>query len=123
MKNISDSSLPVGRKEVIQQGRTGYRVNTYKSVIKNGKVVSRDLITRDYYKPREFIYRVGTKPVSSPSKQRTDKNKGNNENDKSGNKKDSGNGKKNGEDGTEGSNGNDGNEQNGSDGEFEGDED
>lgn len=123
VKNISDSSLPVGRKEVIQQGRTGYRVNTYKSVIKNGKVVSRDLITRDYYKPREFIYRVGTKPVSSPSKQRTDKNKGNNENDKSGNKKDSGNGKKNGEDGTEGSNGNDGNEQNGSDGEFEGDED
>lgn len=68
VKNISDNSLPSGKKEVVQQGRTGYRVNTYKSIIRNGKTVSRDLITKDYYKPREFIYRIGTKPVASPPK-------------------------------------------------------
>lgn len=64
VKNISDSNLHSGKKEVVQQGRKGYRVNTYKSIIRNGKVESKGLITTDYYKPKEFIYKVGTKAVS-----------------------------------------------------------
>ncbi|NLJ78527.1 MAG: hypothetical protein GX329_04120 [Tissierellia bacterium] len=79
VKNISDSNLAKGKREVIQQGRNGYRANTYKSVIRNGKTVSRDLITKSYYKPREFIYRVGTKPVPAsppkPPKPKDDKKK------------------------------------------------
>ncbi|NMB26489.1 MAG: hypothetical protein GX987_00360 [Tissierellia bacterium] len=62
---IVDNSLEPGTKEVVQRGRTGYKVNTYKSIIRNGKVVSKDLITRDFYKPRKFIYRVGPEPLTT----------------------------------------------------------
>lgn len=65
-ETIVDNSLEPGTKEVVQRGRTGYKVNTYKSIIRNGKVISKDLITRDFYKPRNFIYRVGPAP-SAPT--------------------------------------------------------
>ena len=65
-ETIVDNGLEPGTKEVVQRGRTGYRVNTYKSIIRNGKVISKDLITRDFYKPRNFIYRVGPAP-SAPT--------------------------------------------------------
>ena len=56
---VVDKSLKPGTKEVFQEGRTGYKVNTYKSIIKNGKVVNRTLITKDFYKPRKHIYIIG----------------------------------------------------------------
>jgi vancomycin resistance protein YoaR len=56
---VVDKSLTPGTKELVQQGRTGYKVNTYKSIIKNGKTISKNLITKDFYRPRNFIYRVG----------------------------------------------------------------
>lgn len=55
---VVDKNLAPYTKEVIQEGRNGYKVNTYKSIIKNGKVLSRDLITKDFYKPRNHIYKV-----------------------------------------------------------------
>lgn len=62
---IVDNSLEPGTKEVVQKGRTGYKVNTYKYIIKNGKVVSKNLITRNFYKPKKFIYRVGPEPLTT----------------------------------------------------------
>ncbi len=59
VEKVVDNSLAPGTKELVQGGRTGYKVNTYKSIIKNGKIVKRDLITQDYYKERNTIYRVG----------------------------------------------------------------
>lgn len=59
-----DNSLPVGSRELIQEGRTGYKVRTYKSIIKDGEVLSREEITFDYYRERDSIYKVGTKPVA-----------------------------------------------------------
>lgn len=56
---ILDKTLEPGNKVLVQEGRTGYRVNTYKSIIKNGKTISKDLINKDFYRPRNFIYKVG----------------------------------------------------------------
>ncbi|HSH36626.1 VanW family protein, partial [Schnuerera sp.] len=36
-ETILDKTLEPGSKILVQQGRTGYRVNTYKSIVKNGK--------------------------------------------------------------------------------------
>ncbi len=58
-ETVEDTSLAPGTKELVQQGRTGYKVHTYKHIVKNGKVVDTQLITKDFYKPRNFIYRIG----------------------------------------------------------------
>jgi vancomycin resistance protein YoaR len=55
---IVDKNLAHGTKKVVQQGRTGYKVNTYKSIIKNGKVVNKTLITKDFYKPKNHVFLV-----------------------------------------------------------------
>lgn len=54
-----DNTLAPGTRKLIQQGRNGYKVNTYKSIIKDGKVISKNRITSDYYKARNNIYKVG----------------------------------------------------------------
>lgn len=56
---VVDKSLDPGTKKVVQEGRAGYKVNTYKSIIKNGKVVEKTLITKDFYKPRDYVLLVG----------------------------------------------------------------
>lgn len=56
---VVDKSLAPKEKKLFQEGRVGYRVNTYKSIISNGRVVSRNLITKDLYKPRKQIYLIG----------------------------------------------------------------
>lgn len=59
-----DNTLAPGTRKLIQQGRNGYKVNTYKSIIKDGKTISKNRITSDYYKARDNIYKVGpTLPV------------------------------------------------------------
>lgn len=58
-ENEVDESLEPGGKVLVQKGRVGYKANTYKYIIKDGQVVSKELITQDYYKPRNYIYRVG----------------------------------------------------------------
>lgn len=55
---VIDKNLAPGTKELVQEGRDGYKVNTYKSIVRNGKVVSKDLITKDFYKPKNRIYKV-----------------------------------------------------------------
>lgn len=58
-----DPSLSPGTRELVQEGRTGYKVSTYKSIFKNGEVVSREKISSDYYREKDFIYKVGPAPV------------------------------------------------------------
>lgn len=62
-----DKTLAPGTRELEQEGRTGYKVNTYKTKLKNGQVISSDKITYDYYRERDFIYKVGPPaPTVSP---------------------------------------------------------
>lgn len=56
---IYDESLAPGTRVLQQEGRTGYKVRTYKSIIKDGKVIERNQITYDYYRERAYIYKVG----------------------------------------------------------------
>ena len=58
-EKIYDAKLSPGTTIDIQKGRTGYKVKTYKSIIKNGKVVSRTQITVDHYRKKDYIYKVG----------------------------------------------------------------
>lgn len=54
-----DETLPPGTRELVQEGRTGYKVSTYKTKLKDGKVISSDKISYDYYRERDFIYKIG----------------------------------------------------------------
>ncbi len=54
-----DELMNSGEKTVVQKGRYGYKVKTYKIVLFNGKEESRELITNDYYKPKKYIIKKG----------------------------------------------------------------
>lgn len=58
-KEIFDATALPGSRQLVQEGRTGYKVRTYKSIIKNGVVISREQISYDYYRERDYIYKVG----------------------------------------------------------------
>jgi len=61
VKETLDESLTPGSRVLVQEGRTGYKVNTFKSIIKDGVVLSREKISNDYYRERDYIYKVGPK--------------------------------------------------------------
>ena len=61
-----DPSLPPGARVLVQEGRTGYKVSTFKSIIKNDEVVSTERISSDYYRERDFIYKIGPAVVVQP---------------------------------------------------------
>ncbi|HZH93734.1 MAG TPA: VanW family protein [Tissierellaceae bacterium] len=59
-----DNGLEPGARELVQEGRNGYKVNTFKSIVRNGEVVSTQLISQDYYRERDYIYKIGPTPVT-----------------------------------------------------------
>ncbi|WP_409227877.1 VanW family protein [Gudongella sp. SC589] len=58
-----DNTLQPGARELVQEGRNGYKVNSFKSIVRNGEIVSTEQISYDYYRERGFIYKVGPDPV------------------------------------------------------------
>ena len=61
-ENLDESVAP-GAKQLVQDGRTGFKVKTYKTIIKDGKIINKTPITSDYYRERNYIYKVGPKPA------------------------------------------------------------
>lgn len=61
VQEIYDGTLPAGAKIDVQKARIGYKVITYKSIIKDGKVISESQITSDHYRKKDYIYKVGPK--------------------------------------------------------------
>lgn len=57
---IQDPTLPVGKEVVKQAGSNGRKVEAYKVMKKDGKVVSSTLLSRDTYNAKKRIVRVGT---------------------------------------------------------------
>ncbi len=57
-----DPNLYVGKRVVEQQGAKGYRVRVYRVVRQDGRV-TRELVSRDLYRPVPEIVRLGTMPV------------------------------------------------------------
>ncbi|MBU5256683.1 VanW family protein [Tissierella praeacuta] len=58
-EEVYDEKLAPGTRLDMQKGRKGYKVNTYKTIIKNGKVISKTKITSDHYRKKDYIYKVG----------------------------------------------------------------
>jgi len=75
VREVLDNNVAAGSRQLIQEGRNGYKVRTYKSIIKDDKVVEKVQITSDYYREKDYIYKVGlavvaptptTPPVTDP---------------------------------------------------------
>ena len=64
-----DNTLPEGKEVVEQAGSNGTRSETYKILKKDGKVVSKTLVSRDTYSGKNKIVRRGTKKEVKETKQ------------------------------------------------------
>lgn len=62
----NDSSMKKGTTKVVQKPVNGYVSEAYKVYYKNGKEISRELISKDKYIPTNEIIKVGTK-VDKPA--------------------------------------------------------
>lgn len=65
IKYIDDPTLPQGEEVVDIQPHTGYKVNTYRLIYENNKLVKREFLYTDVYKPVDGIIKRGTKKVES----------------------------------------------------------
>jgi vancomycin resistance protein YoaR len=57
LKTVDKSLLP-GQKIVRSEGRPGYRIKIYRIVKQQGKVVKKELISDDYYRPEDRIIAI-----------------------------------------------------------------
>lgn len=73
-KYVDDPNLPEGKTEVKQKGMTGYVVDTYKIIKKDGNVISQTKLHTSVYKPldqevlRGTRKDTGTRPAVEPPK-------------------------------------------------------
>ena len=56
---VQDPTLAPGQQVVTQAGHPGYKVTTYKELILDGNVISKEAITNDTYNPMRAIIRIG----------------------------------------------------------------
>lgn len=56
-----DSSKSLSYKKIEKESKTGYKANVYKVTIDKGKVIKRELLHYDYYKPVNGVIIIGTK--------------------------------------------------------------
>ncbi len=54
------SALPGGEQELVEKGRAGYYVKTWRVVYNGEEEISRELLSHDYYRPVPTVYRVGS---------------------------------------------------------------
>ncbi|CAM4273892.1 VanW family protein [Paenibacillus tarimensis] len=71
VKEITDPGAPLGSRRVIEQGKAGYKVETYRIHYRDGKAVKRELISRDTYKGQPTVVQIGG---SKPNKSSSSKN-------------------------------------------------
>lgn len=60
-QTVQDASLPEGQQEIVQKAYTGYKVRVYKNNYENGKLIDKELISNDFYRPVNGLIKVGTK--------------------------------------------------------------
>ncbi|WP_438447361.1 VanW family protein [Gorillibacterium sp. sgz5001074] len=59
VKTVVNPNLKPGRREVLQQGKPGYVVETYRTKLENGVILSKERISRDRYLPQASLIAVG----------------------------------------------------------------
>jgi len=62
-KTIEDANLPMGTEEIIQTGKKGYKVKSYRVTKENGVEIERKLISTDTYSPIAQIKKVALTEV------------------------------------------------------------
>lgn len=62
------NTLPEGKQKVIQSGYNGYKSITYKITKLDGKIISKETLSSDTYKPMNKIIQVGKKKVGTNNK-------------------------------------------------------
>lgn len=65
VKKVTRDGLKSGKPAVVEKGRSGHRVSTYRVVKLDGKVVKRELISSDYYRPESRVLAV-PRPAPKP---------------------------------------------------------
>jgi len=71
VEKLNDNLEP-GTRNLLQEGRNGYKVATYKYKIVNGKVIEKIKISSDYYKEKDYIYEVGPEKEDPQEVENTD---------------------------------------------------
>ncbi|RIX47332.1 hypothetical protein D3P08_25255 [Paenibacillus nanensis] len=60
-------ALPVGKTVVVEQGKPGYVVETYRTLVRDGEVVSRERVSKDTYRAQPTLIEVGpSSPDATP---------------------------------------------------------
>ena len=62
-----DPNLDSGKEQVVQKGSKGYKTVTYKIYYLDGKVVKKEILSKDTYNPMERIIKKGTKGEVKPT--------------------------------------------------------
>ena len=65
VKKVTRDGLASEKPAVVEKGRSGHRVSTYRVVKQDGKVVKRELISSDYYRPESRVVAV-PRPAPKP---------------------------------------------------------
>ena len=82
-----DDSMYVGETRVSQSGSDGYKVQTYRKVYDDGKLISNEKETYNVYKPHEEIVYKGTKEKEPKAEPQDDPDSSKNEKNKTGDEK------------------------------------
>jgi len=69
-----NTDLEPGTRNLVQEGRNGYKVATYKYKIVNRNVIETIKISSDYYKEKDYIYEVGPEKEDPEEIPTTDQN-------------------------------------------------
>jgi len=66
---VADRDLPAGKRVVRDNGRSGHRVTVWRIYRQDGKIIRRELVSRDTYRafPRVVAVGVGTRPYVMPN--------------------------------------------------------
>ncbi len=59
---IDDPTLPAGKQQLVTAAQEGYRVSSYREVLRDGKVVINELLAMDVYPAVQEVYNRGSAP-------------------------------------------------------------
>lgn len=63
IKYIDDPTIPQGEEIAEVEPHTGYKVNTYRLIYENNKLVKKEFLYTDVYKPVDGVIKRGTKKI------------------------------------------------------------
>jgi len=66
LQTVRDASLPSGTKRTVDKGHAGHRVTVWRVVKEGGRVVRREVVSRDHYRAFPRVMAVGTRAPRLP---------------------------------------------------------